>query len=100
LRRRPAIDRLFINDAALTIYLQDGRILSVPLAWFPRLVLGTPEERNHYYLGGMDDSIHWPDLDEDIGLDGLFKITGKSCERNESILKWLEQKQSAYPTRA
>src|SRR5260221_14201586 len=64
LRRRPAIDRLFINDAALTVYLKDGRILSVPLAWFPRLVLGTPEERNHYYLGGMNDSIHWPDLDE------------------------------------
>ena len=98
LRRRPAIDRVFVNDAVLTVYLKDGRVLAVPLAWFPRLVLGTPEERNHYYLGGLNDSIHWPDLDEDIGLDGLFKMTGKSCENNKSILRWFEEKQTAHAT--
>lgn len=95
LRRRPAIERLFINDAALTVYLKDGRVLSVPLAWFPRLVLGTSEERNHYYFGGFNDSIHWPDLDEDIGLEGLFKMTGKSNERNESILRWFEERKKS-----
>jgi len=100
LQRTPAIDQVFINDAVLTVYLKDGRVLSVPLAWFPRLVLGTPEERNHYYLSGRNYSIHWPDLDEDIGLDGLFKMTGKSGEHNETILKWFKQKQLARPTDA
>lgn len=88
LRRPPRIDHVHVTDSALNVYLQDGRILSSPLAWFPRLIHGTPAERNHYELMGDDGAIHWPDLDEDIDLIGLLQ-GGKSTETERSIQRWL-----------
>ncbi|OHB67484.1 MAG: hypothetical protein A2Y77_05795, partial [Planctomycetes bacterium RBG_13_62_9] len=61
-----------ITDDTLTVDLADGRTLSVPLAWYPRLLHGTPEERRNWRLIGDGLGIHWPDLDEDIGIDGLL----------------------------
>jgi hypothetical protein len=61
LNQPPEIDHLHVTDSALNVYLKDGRLLSSPLSWFPRLMHGTPAERNHYELSGDDDVIHWPD---------------------------------------
>jgi hypothetical protein len=78
-----------VTDEALTVDLSDGRTVSVPLAWFPRLMHGTPEERNHWRLIGDGEGIHWPDLDEDISVESL--ILGKpSGESQKSLKKWLE----------
>lgn len=82
-----AID-VSVTDDTLTVELADGRTLSVPLEWFPRLVHGTQEERDHWRLIGKGEGIHWEDLDEDISIEGL--IIGKpSGESQSSFKKWL-----------
>ena len=58
------------------VTLDDGRELSVPLAWFPRLLHGTPEQRRHWEPIGLGQGIHWPELDEDISVAGL--LAGRS----------------------
>jgi len=50
----------------------DGRVLSVPLVWFPRLELASPEQREHYEIGGGGTSLHWPEVDEDLSVAGLL----------------------------
>jgi len=83
-----------ITDDALIVDLSDGRTVSVPLAWFPRLLHGTLEERNKWRLIGEGEGIHWPDLDEDISVENL--ILGKpSGESQKSYKKWLEVRAKA-----
>jgi hypothetical protein len=78
-----------VTDDALIVDLSDGRTVSVPLAWFPRLLHGKPEERNKWRFIGEGEGIHWPDLDEDISVENL--ILGKpSGESQKSFKKWLE----------
>jgi Protein of unknown function (DUF2442) len=87
LRNPPTIDHVYVSDSALQVYLTDGRLIAAPLAWYPRLSLATPAERNHYEI--RYDSIHWPEVDEDIDLEALL-IGGRSCESAASISRWLQ----------
>lgn len=74
------------------VRLDDGRSISVPLTWYPRLLNGTDKERTNYELIGDGDGIHWPDLDEDISVEGL--LAGRpSAESDASLAKWLEGRQ-------
>lgn len=83
-----------VSDAFLTVQLKDGRSLSVPLAWYPRLVHGTVEERRNIRLLGQGMGIHWPDLDEDISISNL--LAGKrSCESQKSFHEWKSQRTTA-----
>lgn len=83
-----AIQDVSVSDDALTVELLDGRTISVPLAWYPRLWHGTSAERNNWRLIGRGVGIHWPDLDEDISVEGL--ILGKpSNESQQSLRRWL-----------
>jgi hypothetical protein len=76
---------------ALIVDLVDGRTISVPLAWFPRLLHGTLEERNNWQLIGKGEGIHWPELDEDISIENL--LLGKpSGESQRSFKQWLEKR--------
>ena len=76
------------DDDTLTVDLSDGRSIAAPLAWYPRLWHGTPDERRRWRLIGSGQGIHWPDLDEDISLEGL--ILGKpSNESQKSLNRWL-----------
>ena len=59
----------------LVVSLADGRVLSVPLAWFPRLLDATPDELSHWELLGNGEGIHWPDVDEDLSIEGLLRGT-------------------------
>jgi hypothetical protein len=87
--RWPAVTRVDVSDDTLTVELSDGRTLSVPLAWYPRLVYATPQERSHWRLIGGGHGIHWPDLDEDISVENL--LGGKpSGESGKSLQRWLE----------
>ena len=80
-----------VTDDTLIVDLSDGRTISVPLAWFPRLQHGTPAERNRWRLIGKGDGIHWPDLDEDISVEGI--VLGKpSGESQRSFKQWLESR--------
>src|SRR2546426_11561853 len=82
---------LVVTEDNLVVDLSDGRAISVPLAWYPRLLHGTPEERNSWRLIGNREGIHWPDLDEDISVENL--LWGKpSGESPDSFKKWLEKR--------
>jgi hypothetical protein len=59
-------------DDLMQVYLTDGRIISVPIIWFPLLHEATPEQREHYEVGGGGVSLHWPDIDEDLSVAGLL----------------------------
>ena len=79
---------------ALTVDLEDGRTVSVPLLWYPRLAYAALEEREHWRFIGRGEGIHWPDLDEDISVANL--LAGKrSGESQRSLKRWLEIRRSA-----
>jgi hypothetical protein len=78
-----------VTKDSLEVDLSDGRTICVPLAWYPRLVHGTPTERTKWRLIGRGTGVHWPDLDEDISVEGL--LAGKaSGESQVSFAKWLK----------
>jgi hypothetical protein len=77
---------------SLTVRLDDGRLLSVPLAWYPRLLDGTKAERENYELIGEGEGIHWPKLDEDISVEGLL-AGRRSAESAASLAKWRKKRQ-------
>ncbi|MCP4166803.1 MAG: DUF2442 domain-containing protein [Chloroflexi bacterium] len=82
---------VYITDDTLAVDLSDGRTLYVPLIWYPRLWHGTQEEREKWRLIGDGEGIHWPELDEDISIEGL--IWGKpSGESQRSLQRWLEKR--------
>ncbi len=85
-----AMDISFTAEA-MQVFLDDGRTLSIPLAWYPRLYHGTPSERLHFELIGSGAGVHWPALDEDISVEGL--IAGKrSAESASSLGRWLAKR--------
>lgn len=83
-----------VDDESLTVDLEDGRTITVPLGWYPRLAYGTPEERAHWQTSGAGFGIHWPDLDEDIGVEGLL-IGKRSSESQASLGRWREQRRGS-----
>src|SRR5713101_5855898 len=62
-----------VTDRALVVELRDGRVVSAPLRWYPRLAEGSPRERRRWELLGPGIGIHWPDLDEDISIERLLQ---------------------------
>lgn len=62
-----------VTSDRLTVELADGRSVSVPLVWFPRLLKASPEERSHWELIGEGEGIHWPGIDEHISVEGLLR---------------------------
>lgn len=85
-----------VTEDSLTAELHDGRTISVPLSWYPRLVHATPEERNNWELIGTGEGIHWPDLDEDLSVEG-FLASVPSGESPSGFKRWLEAKQAGLP---
>ncbi len=69
-----AID-VAVDDDNLMVDLADGRRVTVPLAWFPRLLHASPEQRRNWRLIGDGQGIHWPDVDEDLSVSGLLRGT-------------------------
>ncbi len=80
-----------VTEDSLVADLVDGRTISVPLAWYPRLLHGTPAERNHWRLIGDGEGIHWPDLDEDVSIEGLL-LGRPSAESQRSLQRWLDER--------
>ncbi len=83
-----------VSDDALIVDLVDGRTITVPLAWFPRLAHGTPVERANWRLIAGGEGIHWPNLDEDISVASLL-AGHKSGETQESLRRWLQRREPA-----
>lgn len=77
-----------VTDDDLVVELSDGRRMSVPLAWYPRLLNASVDERNRHRLLGDGYAIEWPDLDEHVGMEGL--LAGRhSGESPQSLARWL-----------
>lgn len=81
------------SDDTLTVDLEDGRTVSVPIGWFPRLAYGTPAERANAQVSGAGYGIHWPDLDEDIGVEGLL-LGKRTTESPASFERWLQRRKA------
>jgi hypothetical protein len=87
----PYAEGITVTEDTLSVGLSDGRTISVPLTWFPRLLYASLEERNTWRLIGKGQGIHWEDIDEDISVEGL--LAGKaSGEGQESFKKWLNSR--------
>ena len=82
-----------VTDDALTVRLDDGRTVSAPLGWYPRLLHATPQERANWRLIADGIGVHWPDLDEDISVADV--LAGRaSGESQQSLKRWLLQRGS------
>jgi Protein of unknown function (DUF2442) len=77
----PLASEVFVSEDELTVHLVDGRKLSVPLVWFPRLLHGSREQRNQFELIGEGEGIHWEELDEDISVAGLLRGAERTLDR-------------------
>lgn len=89
---KPGIVKVNVTNDALRVDLSDGRSLSVPLEWFPRLQCASSDERKGWRLIGHGEGIHWDTLDEDISMDGL--LAGRaSAESSDSFQRWLANRQ-------
>lgn len=95
----PSAEDVRITKDTLSVELSDGRTISVPLAWFPRLLHGSAAERANWRLIGRGQGICWEDLDEDISVEGL--LAGRaSGESQPSFKKWLTARSSRSKTRS
>ena len=74
-KTEPRAERVEIDEDSLKVDLADGRRITVPLAWFPRLLHATEEQRSKWELLGAGEGIHWPEIDEDISVAGLLRGT-------------------------
>ncbi len=89
----PRARRATVTADTLVVDLVDGRTISVPVAWYPRLAHGTSAERARWRLIGEGEGIHWPDLDEDISIKGL--LAGRpSGETQASLARWLDRRKA------
>lgn len=84
----PNAQHVSVSEEALTVELEDGRTLSAPLCWYPRLAHAKPEERSRWRLIGQGAGIHWDDIDEDISIEGLL-LGKRSGESQSSFQRWL-----------
>jgi len=92
----PNAENVTVTEDTLSVDLSDGRTISVPLSWFPRLVHASSSERSNWRLIGKGHGVHWPDIDEDISVEGL--VAGRdSGESQASFQKWLEQRRKHNP---
>ncbi|MCC5623846.1 DUF2442 domain-containing protein [Nostoc sp. CHAB 5715] len=87
----PTIQQVAITDDTLSADLSDGRTISVPLAWYPRLLHGSVEERNNWRFIGGGNGIHWDQLDEDVSIKNLI-VGQPSGESQKSFQRWLSNR--------
>jgi len=80
-----------VTEDTLSVDLMDGRTVSVPLGWYPRLLYASEEELNNWRLIGHGEGIHWSNLDEDISIEDI--VFGRaSGESQKSFQRWLEKR--------
>ena len=92
----PRILKVTVTDDTLLVDLEDGRSVAVPLGWYPRVAIGTTAERANVQISGAGYGMHWPVLDEDIGIEGL--IAGKkSMESAASFERWHKSREAGQP---
>ena len=91
----PAARDVLVTEDTLNVDLNDGRSVSVPLAWFPRLLHASTEERNNWRFIGKGHGIHWEDIDEDISVKSLL-LGKRSGESQQSFAQWLDARKELH----
>jgi len=95
----PLAQSVRVTEDTLHVDLSDGRTISVPIAWYPRLLHAAPDERQGWRLIAKGRGIHWESIDEDISVEGL--LAGRaSGESQPSFKKWLSSRPSRLTTRS
>lgn len=89
----PVASNVRVTDDRLIVELADGRSITIPLSWYPRLINGTAAERQHWQLLGDGYAIEWPDLDEHIGIERLL-AGRRSSESTQSLEQWIKGRNS------
>ena len=89
----PRAKGISVTEDTLVVELMDGRTLTVPVMWYPRLANGCSTERANWRLIGEGEGVHWPDLDEDISIEGVL-AGRRSGETQASLRKWLEKRKA------
>jgi hypothetical protein len=89
----PRIISVTVTDDTVSVDLEDGRTIAVPIGWYPRLAHGTSAERASVQISGAGYGLHWPDLDEDIGIEGLL-VGKQSTESAVSFERWLQRRKT------
>jgi hypothetical protein len=87
----PRVMNVNVTEDTLSVDLEDGRTVCAPIGSYPWLARGTQQERANFERSGAGYGIHWPDLDEDLGVEGLL-LGHKSTESPESFQRWLQQR--------
>lgn len=87
------VKRVAVTEDVLSVDLMDGRTISAPIDWYPRLAHGTADERARWEICGAGYGIHWEDLDEDISVEGLLR-GAPSGESPASFQRWLDARQT------
>jgi hypothetical protein len=95
---RASATHVRITGDSLRVELADGRIILVPIDWYPRLANATRSELAKWELTGRGEGIHWPVLDEDISIEGLL-AGRRSRESKESLRRWLKGRQPRVASR-
>jgi len=80
----PLAQEIRVTNDELIVSLVDGRTISVPLVWFPRLLHATAEQRNYFEILGDGEGIHWPHIDEDVSVAGLLRGVRAPCNNSQS----------------
>jgi len=87
----PRVVDVRVTEDTLSMDLDDGRTISVPIGWYPRLAAGSPQEQSQFVVSSAGYAVHWPELDEDIGVEGLL-FGKRSTESAASFERWLSQR--------
>jgi hypothetical protein len=90
----PRVVSVTVTDDTLAVDLEDGRTIAVPIGRYPRLAYGTPAERANVQISGTGYGMHWPELDEDIGVEGLL-LGKQSTESAASFERWLQRRKAS-----
>jgi hypothetical protein len=96
INRTVLIAGLRVSRDALVVSFDDGRVLSLPLAWYPRLAAAAAKERANFELIGGGQGVHWPNLDEDLSAEGLL-AGRRSMESPSSFQRWLNSRRRPAP---
>jgi hypothetical protein len=84
------------TDDSLSVALMDGRVITVPLVWYPKLLDAVEAERNNWQISGGGYGIHWPDIDEDLSTEGLLRGAPAPRKLLTKKTTWHSVKQSVY----
>ena len=96
--REVTVENVTVTKDTLELELADGRTVTAPLAWYPRLLHGMARERSNWRLIGGGEGVHWPDLDEDISVENVL-LGHPSGESQRSFKQWLETRKGGNGSR-